>query len=146
SLQGLGQGAKAIQLLQDELKQNPNSPGLRAVLARVAAAAGKYDIVGDQYTQLAAAAPGSVPIQLSLAAAYAAKGDPASALRVLEKAVNADPKSAPASLMLAQALLATGRVDEAKARYRRLLEVDPKNANALNDLAYLMADSGENTD
>ena len=146
SLQGLGQGAKAVQMLQDELKRDPNSPGLRQVLASIATASGKYDVVVDQYTQLAAHTPGSTALQLSLAAAYNAKGDPASAEGVLEKAVQADPKSVPASLMLAQALVATGRVDDAKARYRRVLEAEPNNANALNDLAYIMADSGENPD
>lgn len=146
ALQGLGQGGKAIQMIQDELKSKPNSPELRQVLARLAEASGKYDIVVDQYTQLAALAPGSIPLQLSLAAAYNAKGDTAGALGVLEKAVNADPKSVQASLMLAQALVSAGRIDEAKARYRRVLDANPTNPNALNDLAYLMVDSGENPD
>ena len=146
ALQGLGQGGKAVQMIEDELKRNPKSPGLREVLARLAAASGKYDIVVDQYIQLVAAAPGSIPLQLSLAAAYNAKGDAAAALGVLEKVVKADPKSVQASLMLAQAQAATGRIDDAKARYRHLLEADPNNANALNDLAYLMVDSGENPD
>ena len=39
-----------------------------------------------------------------------------------------------------------GGVDEAKARYRKILVMQPSNANALNDLAYLMAESGENLD
>lgn len=146
SLQGLGQSARAIQLLQGELKRNPHSPALRQVLARVAAVSGKYDIVIDQYTQLLAATPDSTALQLSLASAYTARGDHASAQAVLQKVVQADPKSVQASLMLAQALIAAGRVDDAKARYRRLLETEPNNANALNDLAYLMADSGENPD
>ncbi len=146
SLRGLGQGPKAIQMIQEELKRNPNSPGLRQVLARIAAASRNYDVVVDQYTQLAAAAPGSTAVQLSLAAAYQAKGDSTAALGVIQKVVSADPKSMPAALMLARTLVAAGRIDDAKARYRRLLEADPKNADALNDLAYLMADSGENPD
>lgn len=146
ALQGLGQGTKAMQLLQDEVKRNPNSAALRQVLARIAAASGKYDVVVDQYTQLAAAAPGSTVLQLSLASAYTAKGDSASAEGVLEKVIQADPKSVPGSLMLAQSLIATGHMHEAEARYRRLLEIDPNNANALNDLAFVMADSGENLD
>jgi tetratricopeptide (TPR) repeat protein len=146
ALQGDHQGPQAIQMLQDELKRNPDSPVLRQMLARLAAVAGNYDVVVDQYQKMAAAAPGSTALQFSLASAYNAKGDTASALAVLQKLVQANPKSAPASLMLAQALVGTGRAEEAKVRYRKLLETEPDNANALNDLAYLMADSGENLD
>jgi Tfp pilus assembly protein PilF len=146
SLQGLGENARAIQLLQDELNRNPDLTLLRQVLARIATASGKYDIAVDQYSRLAAASPGSTPAQLSLASAYLAKGDSASGLEVLEKVVRADPKSVPASLMIAQTLVSTGRIDEAKTRYRHLLEVEPGNENALNDLAFIMADSGDNLD
>ncbi len=146
ALLGLGESAKAIDLLEGELKRTPNSPALRQVLARIAAASGKYDVVVDQYKQLAAAAPASEQIQLSLAAAYTSKGDPADAEGVLEKVVQTDPKSVPASLMLAQSLIALGRMDDAKARYRKVIEADPNNANALNDLAYIMADTGDNLD
>jgi tetratricopeptide (TPR) repeat protein len=37
-------------------------------------------------------------------------------------------------------------VGDAKLQYRRILKIQPNNPNALNDLAYLMADSGENLD
>jgi tetratricopeptide (TPR) repeat protein len=146
ALQGQNQGARAIQLLQDELKNNPNSPALRQLLGRAAAAAGKYDIAIEQFTQLAAANPVALEPLLALAGTYTAKGDRASALGTLEKAAQTDPKSVPASLLLAQAYVSSGRIDEAKARYRHILEIEPANANALNDLAYLMADSGENLD
>jgi len=78
-----------------------------------------------------------------LASVYIASRDPKSAIAILEKIVRAQPKSTAASLELAQALTAAKRVDEAKARYRLIVETDPNNANALNDLAFLLADSGE---
>jgi tetratricopeptide (TPR) repeat protein len=146
AIQAQGQSARAIRLLQDELKRSPDSPALRQTLAGIAAGSGKFDVAVEQYAQLGAAAPGSTAFQLSLASAYTSKGDSASALGVLEKAARADPKSAPASLMLAHALIAAGRPGEASASYRRVIEVDPNNAMALNDLAYLMADSGDNLD
>jgi predicted Zn-dependent protease len=146
AFEGENQGGRAIQILEDELKRAPNSQVLRRVLARIAVLSGRYDLVVDQYTELAAADPNSTPIQLSLAAAYSAKGDLASAQQVLWKVTKADPKSVPALLLLAQSLVATGRTGEAMPRYRHILEMDPNNANALNDLAYLMADSGENLD
>jgi Tfp pilus assembly protein PilF len=146
AFEGENQGAKSIQLLQDELRGNPNLTALRGVLARIATTAGKFDIAIEQYQQLAASAPHSIDFLILLSGAYSAKGDAKSAEAVLEKAVQSDPKSVLASLLLARTLLATGRINEAKARYRMALQLQPNNASALNDLAYLMADSGENLD
>jgi predicted Zn-dependent protease len=144
--QGQKEPEKAIQALQDELKRSPGAVGLRQVLAQVAMSFGKYDMAIEQYRQLAAAAPASTEIQRGLAAAYTAQGNAAAAAGILETAVQKDPSQMAASLDLAHALLSAGRVGDAKAQYRRMLKVEPNNPNALNDLAYLMAESGENLD
>jgi len=47
---------------------------------------------------------------------------------------------------LAHVLLKAGRAGDAKQQYRRMLAIQPNNPNALNDLSYLMAQSGENFD
>ena len=143
---GQNELAKALHSLQDELKRTPGSVGLRQVLAQVAVSSGKYDIAIEQYKQLAAAAPTSIEIQRALAAAYKAQGNATAAIGILEAAVQRDPLHGAASLDLAHALLSAGRVDDAKLQYRRLLKIQPSNPNALNDLSYLMADSGENLD
>lgn len=141
--QGQNESAKAIQLLQDEIKGNPNSLQLRSMLASLAAASGQPGLAIEQYKLMAAASPGSLEIQRALAAAYVAGGDAGSAVNVLEKAVQSQPKSVPANLDLAHALISANRINEAKARYRKVVELDPKNPGALNDLAYLMADTGD---
>jgi predicted Zn-dependent protease len=143
---GQNEPAKAIQALQDELKRTPGSVGLRQVLAQVAMVSGKYDIAIEQYKQLAAAAPSSIDIQRALADAYKAQGNATAAIGILEAAVQKDPSHVAASLDLAHALLSAGRVGDAKVQYRRVLKIQPNNPNALNDLSYLMADSGENLD
>jgi len=140
------EAAKAIEALQDELKRAPGSLGLRLVLAQVAMASGKYDIATEQYQQLVAATPASIGFQRGLAAAYSSQGNATAALGVLQAAARKDPSDVAVSLDLTHTLLSAGRVDDAKSEYRRLLKVQPNNPNALNDLAYLMADSGENLD
>ncbi len=144
--EGQNELAKAIQALQDEIKHTPGAVGLRQVLAQVAMSSGKYDIAIEQFKQLAAAAPASIEIQRALAAAYTAQGNATEAVGILEAAVQKDPSQVAASLDLAHALLGAGRVGDAKLQYRRILKIQPNNPNALNDLAYLMADSGENLD
>jgi len=128
------------------VKRNPDSPVLRHVLAQFAAASGNFDLALEQYKQLNAAAPNSEPIQLSLAAIYNAQGNTKEALPILEKVAAANPKSAAASLQLARTLVAERRLSDAKIHYRHVLELEPDNPTALNDLAYLMADAGENLD
>ncbi|HKD09828.1 MAG TPA: tetratricopeptide repeat protein [Bryobacteraceae bacterium] len=141
--EGENDPARAIKVLQDELARAPQAAELRQLLAGIAFSAGKYDIAIEQYRHLVVSSPDPTEIQLQLASAYIASRDPKSAIAILEKIPRSEPKSTVASLQMAQALAAVKRVDEAKARYRRILETDPNNANALNDLAFLMADSGE---
>ncbi len=143
---GENESGKAIQLLEDEVKRNPGSPVVRQVLARFAAVSGRFDIATEQYKQLAAGAPRSPELQLSLASAYSASGDHNSAVSVLDRLVQSDPKSAAANMWLARELVASGRLSDAKADYRKVLALQPNNGVALNDLAFLMADSGENLD
>jgi tetratricopeptide (TPR) repeat protein len=144
--QGQNESSRAVELLQAELKRKPDTALLRRLLASFAVASRNYDLAAEQFQKLAEANPKAVDVQLSLASAYAAKGDSSSAVAILKKAIEADPKSVPANLALAQTFVVAGRIDEAKVIYRRLLQIQPGNANALNDLAYLMADTGENVD
>jgi tetratricopeptide (TPR) repeat protein len=144
--QGQNESMKAIQLLQDQLKRKPDSTALRRSLAHFAVASKNYDVAIEQYKLLAVADPKSTDVALSLAAAYNAKGDHPAAVEVLKKASETDPKSLTVNLELAQMYVVGGRLDDAKAMYRHVLQIQPNNPNALNDLAYLMADSGENLD
>jgi tetratricopeptide (TPR) repeat protein len=146
ALMGQKEPAKALQELEDAVKRNPASLAPREVLAQAAMSSGKYDIAVDQYKQLAAAAPGSIEIQRDLAAAYRAEGDVTAAIGILEAATQKYPSNVAASLDLAHLLYQSGRLGESKDEYRRLLKIAPDNPNALNDLAYVMTETGENTD
>jgi tetratricopeptide (TPR) repeat protein len=144
--EGEKEPAKAIQALQDEIKRAPASAGLRQLLAQVAMSSGKFDLAIEQYKQLAAASPNSIDIQRALATAYKEQGNAAGQIAILKTTVQKDPQQMAVSLDLAHALLDAGRVDEAQAIYRQMLKIQPTNPNALNDLSYLMAESGENLD
>jgi tetratricopeptide (TPR) repeat protein len=143
---GQDEAPKALQALEDVLKRNPGSLNTRELLARAAMSSRKYDIAVDQYKQLAAAVPTSIDIQRALAAAYNAQGNATAAIGILEPAVQKAPSNVAASLDLAHVLLKAGRLADAKVQYRRMLKIQPNNANALNDLSYLMAQSGESLD
>jgi predicted Zn-dependent protease len=146
ALLGEKEPAKALQNLEDVLKRNPGALGPRELLARAAMASGKYDIAIEQYKQLTAALPGSLGVQRALAAAYNAQGNESAAIGILEPVVQKNPSNIAASLELAHVLLKAERVGDAKQQYRRMLTIQPNNPNALNDLSYLMSQSGENLD
>lgn len=144
--QGQNESSKALQLLQDEVKRKPDSLAARRILAQFAMASKNYDVAIQQLKALAAADPKSTDVALTLASAQAAKGNFSEAISDLKTALALDPKSTAARFQLAQTLYTNGQLNEAKAAYRQVLTVQPNHANALNDLAYLMADSGDNLD
>ena len=143
---GQNQSGRALQLLQDEIKRTPNSQPIRGLLARFAAVSGNPDMALEQYRQMLAANPKSVDIQLAMGQVYETKGDYASAIPIFEKAAQSDPKSVSASLMLAQVLGMAGKTSDAKAPYRHVLELQPDNPRAMNNLAFLMLETGDNAD
>ena len=137
---------RTLQLLEEEVKKSPNSLGLRSLLASAAMQAGKYQVSVEQSQQVVSMNPKSVQAQIQLAQAQRQNGDINAAIATLEKVKHTAPKSPAAVLLLAQALESAGRVDEAKANYRQTLALEPDNAIALNNLAFLLANTGENLD
>lgn len=144
--QGENQSGRAMQLLQDEVKRNPNSPAAHALLAQFALVSGNNDIAIEQFKQLAATNPKSAEIQMRLGQAFAAKSDYADAVGSFEKAAQDDPKSTVAAMMLAEAYYSAGKTDQAKTGYRRVLTLDRDEPRALNNLAFIMLESGESPD
>jgi tetratricopeptide (TPR) repeat protein len=139
------QSARALQLLQDDLKKS-SAPVLRTVVAMVAAQAGKYDLALEQCQQLIASKPKAVEPLVLMSEVYVLKSDIAKAITALEKAMEVAPTDPAVALMLGDRLYQAGRADQAKANYRRVLQLRPDNAAALNNLAFAIADSGGDLD
>ena len=74
------------------------------------------------------------------------KSDPGNAISVLEKATQTDPKSIPAAMLLAQSYELAGKNVEAKTAYRRAQALQPDEPRTLNNLAYLMLETGDSPD
>jgi tetratricopeptide (TPR) repeat protein len=73
-------------------------------------------------------------------------GDPEAALALLDRAVAADPAHPNYAYLAASARLALGRTDEAKSALRTQLRRHPEHVAACNDLAWLLAEEGEELD
>jgi tetratricopeptide (TPR) repeat protein len=136
----------ALVLLLEEVNRAPKPDQVRPLLADTALGLGRYDIALDQYERLLQGNPDSAPLHLRLAAAYRLKGDLSSAIDHLRKASALAPKDATSFALLGGALTLAGRKSEAMESLRHSLQLKPDNAAVMNDLAFLIVESGGRLD
>jgi tetratricopeptide (TPR) repeat protein len=136
---------KALALLDAEIQKSPKSNSLRLMLALIATSAGKFDVAEAQYRLMASQSDSSA-IQFQWAELLHTKGDAQHAMEHYRRAKELDPKNTSAAALLGRELEAAGRRTEAIASYRDALKADPNNVFALNNLAFALADTGQNLD
>ncbi|HXA63756.1 MAG TPA: tetratricopeptide repeat protein [Bryobacteraceae bacterium] len=137
---------KALQLLRQELSKSPNSEVVGLLFADAEVSAGKLDPAIEQYQRLVAMNPRSAQYHLSLGRAYQLKGELFKAIPEIREAGRLAPKDPVPPALLAHTMIAAGQTREAMNGLRHALELRPENAALMNDLAYLLVDSGGNLD
>ena len=137
---------KAIPFLEDELRKSHGALAVRNLLAQSAAKAGRYDLAIEQYQQMAAENPTAVDPLLRLAEVMNLKGDNSGAMSCLLKASILDKKDARPRAMLAALLHQANRNQEAERQWREALAIQPGNPTLMNNLAYLLAETGDGLD
>jgi tetratricopeptide (TPR) repeat protein len=137
---------RAVQLLTDDLKVSKQPAPVRLMLAQTALGMGKIDLGIDQLQQLVKENPQSAGAHLRLADVLSRKGDLNQALPLLEKARDLAPKDPAVFVLLGSLHERMGRKPEAIATYRRVLELQPDNPAVLNNLAFLLTETGGNLD
>jgi Flp pilus assembly protein TadD len=140
-----GQLDKAVALLQEETKKTPNNNQVRYLYAVTAAMAGRYDTALAEFQHLAAVSP-QPQLYLALGNVFRIKKDYSNALANLEKSAQLAPKDSRPVVAEAEVLDASGRTREALDKYRVALRLAPNNATLLNNVAYLLADTGGSLD
>ena len=138
-----GEPSTAIELLKTELKSRDN-PLVRLTLADTAVRMKDYPLALQQYQALAASHPADPAVQLRLAYTYEVTGHMDEAISSTEKADKAAPHNPQIVATLARMMMSAGRNDVARDKFRELLSFDAGNANVMNNLAFLIADSGGN--
>lgn len=94
----------------------------------------KYDEAIDAYTKAIALDSANPVYYSNRAAAYASKGDHASAILDSEKAIEVDPKFVKAYSRLGHAQYTLGDYRAAAAAFKKGVELDPTNANLKSGL------------
>jgi len=135
---------RAVAMIQDELRKFPDSIEARTLLAESAAEAGKYDLAFEQYQALIVKRPSSVKFVLALAALHQTKAAWDPAIANLEKAASLAPTDPQIQAILGRTLDQAGRSKDAIAAYRRSLSLLPNNPAVMNNLAYVLGETGGN--
>jgi tetratricopeptide (TPR) repeat protein len=137
---------KTETLLQDELKQAPESGPVRLLIAQVDAQEGQYGRALEQYRWLQAKYPKSAQIYSALGDLYRREGKMDDALANYEKASELAPNDANLLNTVAVFESDSGRAQGAIRTLDRQLALDPGNAVAMNNLAFNLAETGQNLD
>jgi Flp pilus assembly protein TadD len=140
------QPEKALALLEQEIKQNPDSRPAHLLLASTAIRTGKLDLAAQQYEWLRSKDPNSVQVYASLGDLYQLKGDINSALDSYQKARDLAPNNPGIIAMIAFLQDTSGKEVEAIGTLQKQLAMDPENTIAMNNLAFALADTSTDLD
>ena len=144
-----GRNEEALKILQAESDKAPSRVDLLQALGSTAVIAGKFDQGIQVFTRMLDMVGKGAPqgdIYLKLGETYRRKGDLNMAVQSMQKARAILPDSVMVLSELALMLDAAQRKPEAKQVYEATLKLDPNNAVVLNNLAFLLAETGGNLD
>jgi tetratricopeptide (TPR) repeat protein len=137
---------KAVDVLNEGLKKWPDAGPLLDQAAMIEAVSGQYDLAITRYKKLISLNPKSALARRRLGEVYDLKGDRTNAVAFYQQAYDLAPNDVTLAITLADALARAGRTNEAKVKYQGIVKAHPDNASAMNNLAYLLADSGGDLD
>ncbi len=153
ALQGLveaqfsqGREREGQQVIEDEIRKAPESLPLRMMLADVARNTKQHDKAIQEYRFVLDKAPNSPQVHSLLGDTYKAVGKLPEALASFQKAIELAPQDAGAHVKLALTFEEMGDPRKARPLYEKVIKLIPDHQIALNNLAYQMAESGENLD
>jgi tetratricopeptide (TPR) repeat protein len=142
-----GDNGQSVERLQIEAAANPERLELELALGNAAVLAGKFELAIASFEKvldrLDPDSRGAGDLYLRMGETYRRMGDTESAVASLTRASQLLPDQPVVLGTLALVLEGCGKKEEAERAYRATLQLDPDNAIAMNNLAYLLADRGE---
>lgn len=141
-----GRPEKSLELIQTKADREPDDLDWRRTLGAVAARARKFDLAAREFRFVLARDPNDATTHKRLAQVLMEQRRFAEAQQHLERATALMPEDAAAQLLLAMALEAQGDWTGAANYYRRTIDLAPDNVVALNNLAFILAETGGDLD
>jgi Flp pilus assembly protein TadD len=141
-----GQVEQAFEVLQSENAHYPSSLELQGMEATAAVQALKWDLAVRLYERMSAESPQDGGILLALGDAYRRIGELPKASAALQRAQTIRPNDWRASFLLGYVSQMAGQRQEAEGQYRKCLQLNRDYPEALNNLAFLLAEEGQQLD
>ena len=138
--------AAGIRLVQEHVAQHPKSAPLQQFLAELYLANGERAQARTAFSAAKTANPEFTPAALALARLDAVEGRSSEAVKTLSAVLARNPNNIPANLLLAGVQDKDGNYTPAVEVYKKVLQLDPSNVIALNNLAYDLAEYGNQPD
>jgi tetratricopeptide (TPR) repeat protein len=124
----------------------PAEPTAQLIAARTFLAARDFDRAEQTLRQVIQSTPQHLDAYPLLGFVYAAQGRVAEAAHEFDEVVRRQPGDVAALTMAGVLYEGSNRRAEAKARYEKALGINPRSAVAANNLAWMLAEDGENLD
>ncbi len=141
---------EAIKVLEAEAAKAPTRLDVQLALGNTEVRAGHYDVALQYYQHVLNGLDKNSNLRgdvlTRLGETYRRKGDPQSAIAVLQEARKLLPDNPVILTMLGQVLASAGQYVQANQVYTATIKIDPNNAISLNNLAFLMAEHGGDLD
>ncbi len=141
-----GNTAAALKALRDEIARDPERMEYHVAIANIAGNTGDYKTAIAEYKLVLDKLPRNSQVWLQLSEVYRRAGERDNAMSAVKKAQELAPTNVAAHLQLAMLYDTGGRRPEAKPVYEQVLRLQPDNPIALNNLAYILAESGNDLD
>jgi tetratricopeptide (TPR) repeat protein len=136
------QADRAFQLAEVEAKRHPDSTPRSELLVTAAEAAGKRDVALAELRGMAAKDPKSAALQMRIAEFERQQGDLKAALQALEQVREIAPAQRGIDAAIGDLYNQLGWRTEAMANYRKALAKAPDDPGVLNNLAFLIVETG----
>jgi tetratricopeptide (TPR) repeat protein len=136
----------AVKAIREYAAQHPKSAPVQMFFAELLVANGQRSEARTAFLAAKNANPKFPTADLALAQLDAAEGHWSEALRTISPVVAQYPKNVPARLLLAGIQDTSGNHASAMEAYKKILEILPANVVALNNLAYDLAEYGNDLD
>jgi tetratricopeptide (TPR) repeat protein len=136
---------QAVQFLIDYIPRS-KSPAVEQFIGEWLWSSGRHAEARTAFARAKMLQPQYLPADLALARADINDGRTDLAWNTLSRVMRADPDNLSALMLLALLESKAGTYDAAIEHYRKAVRLDPHNPEALNNLAYLLADKGNQAD
>ncbi len=142
----VGEADCALALLDDAMRDAPDSNGLARLHAKALLAAGRTEDALAAQVRLAGSEPRPLTATLDLGAALLASGRLQEVLELFEEASTTHPDDADVWNGLGDLYVRMGRTDDALLSFQRALQADPNSLPALQNFADALLDASRAED